>query len=746
MLKQSDYFSKIPNEDLERLFFDNIELIRGWIFNAFPVRFTEDAVTISNYDCEKECKAFLKGLYNFIVGENNRYNYPIVGFTNVSNQVRQAQNNQNLMMAILQDIQACIQINLNSAGNSFFENELVQIDNCIKARKYTQAITLLDFIKDPLLTRGTNAEKEKFYICYSSIYLQQMPLDRKKICGVLSELLQYSQNETDRLYRTALLYIYEDKTADALKIVEENTSKEPDVFFDIKAYILFTLNKYDELLIFLSKASFVNKNVWLVRALLNTHKVEQAYAIIQENKKEFEHDFETKFLNNHVCCYYLLGQKDRVFTDSLLLESCKKVISDIDSAVEASGDDTYLREELLCDKMMLELLLGNNDIKNCLEELEKIGSKNPNYLRNKALYDLTVRDFKKAYEEFDAYCKEYPDDEVAKELWAIALFEYNPELAIKELGKLEDTIKNIPQKIKIVYAYFVLYRYEDGFKIIEQLEKNAPESFYVHNAYGDYYCSVQKHGEAFKSYSKAINCQDGEVSKVDTFGRMMQIAICMQDPVIVGECIKKIPNFSKKALLECYAYELISLFLIKMDFDSALKYIEEYKKFFDVVPRINYLELLCYNNSGSNEKVVENYNFDNTGLVEEQVQQKLKMLVGAYQKKGDLKKAHEIFHLLNAPKTDDDFVERIRAAKSLGLEKECLQYVLNAYKKYPNSFRVIEELLSVFTNRKDHTFDNDAEACAIFDECLAKYSAVPEEERNLLIFISPFMIRKKQRC
>ena len=154
------------------------------------------------------------------------------------------------------------------------------------------------------------------------------------------------------------------------------------------------------------------------------------------------------------------------------------------------------------------------------------------------------------------------------------------------------------------------------------------------------------------------------------------------------------------------------------------------------------MELLCYNNSGSNEKVIENFYSDNTGLAEEQIQQKLKMLVAAYQKKGDLRKAHEIFHLLNVPKTDDEFIERIRAAKSLGLEKECLQYALDAYKKYPDSFMVLEELLSVFINRKDNSFDNDKEAGAIFNECLAKYISVPEEKRNLMIFISPFMMRK----
>ena len=746
VLKQNDYFGKIPHEDLEQLFSDNIELVVGWIFTPFPAQFAEDEVAIPNYEYEKECKAFLNGLYNFIVIEGNRYNNSIVGFTNVSNQVLQVQNSQNLMMndtnqikAMLQNIQARLPVTSFSADNSSFSKELMQIDDCIKIRKYNQAITLLDFIKDKLFASGTDSEKEKFYICYSSIYLQQLPLNKHKICEVLKELINYTRDETNMLFRTALLYIHEDKISDALQVIEENTSKKPDIFLDLKAYILFTQSKYDELLEFLCNTNFVNKNVWLVRALLNTHKIEQAYEVIQQNKKEFEQDFEANFLKNHTECYYYLAQKDKIITDYTLFANCKSVLEEINSSIETSSDDTYMKSELLCDKMMLGLLLGDNDIKSCLEELEKLGSTNPNYLRNKALYDLTIRDFKKSYEEFDSYCKEIPEDEVAKELRAMALVEYNPKLAIEELGKLEDTLGNIPQKIKIVYAYFLLYQYEDAFNTIEQLKKDLPESFYIYNAYGDYYCSKQKHIEAFNNYVKAIKSADGNINKVDTFGRMMQIATSMQDSGMVDECIKEIPNFSEKALIECYAYELISLFICKKDFSSSLRYIEEYEKFFGDTPKINYLELLCYHNSGSNEKVIERYCHNHTGLVEEQIQQKIKMLVGAYQKAGDIKKAQSIFLLLDIPKTENDFIERIKAAKSLGLEKDCLQYALDSYKQFPNSLTIIEELLSVFVIRNDHSFDNNFEAGKIFNECLTKYSNVPEEKRNLKIFITPFM-------
>lgn len=98
--------------------------------------------------------------------------------------------------------------------------------------------------------------------------------------------------------------------------------------------------------------------------------------------------------------------------------------------------------------------------------------------------------------------------------------------------------------------------------------------------------------------------------------------------------------------------------------------------------------------------------------------------------------------MLNLPKTDYEFVERIKVAKNLGLEKDCLKIALDAYKKYPNSLIVIEELLSAFINRTDHSFDKDEEACKIFNECLTKYSLVPEEERKIMIFISPFTMRK----
>ena len=241
VLKRNDYFCKISHKDLEQLFSDNIELISGWIFNPFPARFTEDCVTIPNYDLEKECTAFLNGLYNFVVEEKNRYHYSSVGFTNISEQVRQVQNGQNLMlngqsqiMAVIKEIQASVQLCSASVRNSSFCKELMQIDDCIKNRKYTQAITLLDFIKDKLLTSGTNAEKEKFYICYSSIYLQQLPLNRQKICEVLKELIKYTQDGTNKLFRTALLYVHEEKIDEALKIIEENASRKPDIFWDIK--------------------------------------------------------------------------------------------------------------------------------------------------------------------------------------------------------------------------------------------------------------------------------------------------------------------------------------------------------------------------------------------------------------------------------------------------------------------------------------------------------------------------------
>ena len=738
-VKTNDYFSSIPKEDMESLFSDNLEMIIEWIFNPEQNTFTDENIKIPNYDYEKQCKGFIRGVYNYLIIEHNRYRNPLIGFTNVSNQVLQLQNGQNQMMnmqlqamQMLQTLQANLQLSSNNTAGLSFQNELVQIDDCIKVRKYNEAIRLLNFIKEKILQNGSGQEKEKLYVCYSSVYLQQLPINKEKLCAVLKELVKYTLDETNRLYRTALLYIHEGKIDDALRIINENASKKPDIFLDIKAYILFTQNKYEELLKFLETVSFTNKNVWKVRALLNSHNLEKAYEVLQNNKQEFEQDFETQVLKNHICCYYLLGQKDKIFTDTTLLEKGKTVLDVITSSIESSADDTYLRSELLADKMMLELLLKEGDIKGILDKLNELGSTNPNYLRNKALYDLSIREFKKSFEEFDSYCKEYPEDEVAKELRAMALYEYNPQLAIDELSKLEDSLENISQKIKIVYAHFVLLQYEEAFNVIKELERNTSKSFYIYNAYGDYYLQVQDFAKAFENYSKALNCKDGEINKVDTFGRMMQIAIPLQNIKMVDECINRQEHFPRKALLECYSYELISLYIVKKDFDSALKCIEEYKTVFSTNPKINYLELLCYHDSGRNEEVINCFNTDNNGLADEMVQQKLKMLVAACQKIGNTKKAQEIFHLIKEPKTEEEFVEKINAAKALELEKECLQCAMDAYQKYPDSFKIIETLLYVFTNRKDHSFDNNMVASTIFKECLSKYEKVPEDKRNLL--------------
>lgn len=746
-VKTNDFFSSIPKEDIESLFSENLEMIIEWVFNPEQNTFADENIKIPNYEYENQCRAFLRGVHYHIITENNRYNYPIIGFTNVSNQVSQLQNGQNQMMnmqlqamQMLQTLQANLQLSSHNTAGLSFQNELMQIDDCIKVRKYNEAIRLLDFIKEKILQDGSGQEKEKLYVCYSSVYLQQLPINKEKLCAVLTELVRYTQDETNRLYRTALLYIHEGRIDEAMQIINENASKKPDIFLDIKAYILFTQNKYEELLEFLETVSFTNKNIWKVRALLNSHDLEKAYEVIQNNKHEFDQNFETQFLKNHICCYYLLGQKDKIFTDTTLFEKGKTVLDVINSSIESSADDTYLRSELLADKMMLELLLKEGDIKGILDKLNELGSTNPNYLRNKALYDLSIREFKKSFEEFDSYCKEYPEDEVAKELRAIALYEYNPQLAIDELSKLDDSLENIPQKIKVVYAHFILFQYEEAFNAIKELERNIPESFYIYNAYGDYYLQVQDFVKAFENYSKALDCKDGEINKVDTFGRMMQIAIPLQNIKMVDECITRQEYFSRKALLECYYYELISLYIVKKDFDSALKYIEEYKSVFSTNPKINYLELLCYHDSGRNEEVINVFDSDNTGLADEMVQQKFKMLVAAYQTIGNIKKAQEIFHLLKDPRTEAEFVEQINAAKALELEKECLQCAMDAYQKYPDSFKIIETLLYVFTNRKDHSFDNNLEASTIFKECLTKYEKVPEDKQNLL-FIRPINLR-----
>lgn len=717
-LKRVDYFSQIPHEDIESLFSDNIELITEWIFNPLACDFSEEKIRIPNYKFEKQCKAFIKALYNFIVVENNRYKYNLIGFANMSTQMQQ---NQFQLLNAIADLKATVQISSSNSVSQNYYSELVQIDDYIRVRKYNEAIRLLDFIKEKILQNGCEQEKEKLYVCYSSIYLQLLPINREKLCAVLTELVKNTQDETNRLYRTALLYIYEGKIKEALRIINENASKKPDIFLDIKAYILFTQNKYEELLEFLEIVSFTNKNVWKVRALLNSHNLEKAYEEIQNNKQEFEQDFETQFLKNHICCYYLLGQKDKIYTEKTLFEKCNSVLDSINSLIKDSADDTYLLSELLADKMLLELLLGKVDIKPCLDELEKLGSTNPNYLRNKALYDLSIREFKKSFEEFDSYCKEYPEDEVAKELRAIALYEYNPQLAIDELSKLDDSLENISQKIKIVYAHFVLLQYEEAFNVIKELERNTPESFYIYNAYGDYYLQIQDFAKAFENYSKALNCKDGEINKVDTFGRMMQIAIPLQNIKMVDECITRQEHFPRKALLECYSYELISLYIVKKDFSSALKCIEEYKTVFSTNPKINYLELLCYHDSGRNEEVINAFDSDNNGLADEMVQQKLKMLVAAYQTIGKIKKAQEIFHLLKEPRTEAEFVEKINATKALELEKDCLQCAMDAYQKYPDSFKIIETLLYVFTNRKDHSFDNNTVAITAYNDCLVKY-------------------------
>lgn len=741
-VKRNNYFSSIPKEDMESLFSDNLEIIIEWIFNPNQNTFNYENIKIPNYKYENQCKALINAIYNYLIIEHNRYNSSIVGFTNISNQVSELQNGQNKMMNMqfqvlqaFQTIQANLQLASNNTTGISFKNELLQIDECIRVRKYKEAIKLLDFIKEKILQNGSEHEKEKLYVCYSSVYLQHIPINNEKLCEVLTELIKYTQDEINRLYRTALLYIHKDRVDEAMQIIDVNISKKPDIFLDIKAYIFFIQNKYEELLEFLETANFTNKNVWKVRALLNSHRLEKAYELIQNNKLAFEQDFETQFLKNHVCCYHLLNQKYKIFLDNTLFEECKTVLKAINSLIENAADDKYLHSEMLSDKMMLELLLGKGDIKSNLDELEKIGSTNPNYLRNKALYDLDKRDFKDAFEEFDSYCKEYPEDEIAKELRAMALYEYNPHLAIEELSKLENSLKNIPQKIKIIYAYFIQLQYEDAFSILKEIEKKIPESFYIYNAYGDYYLMVQDFRNAFENYSKALDCKDGEINKIDTFGRMMQIAITLKNLKMVDECITRLAHLPRKVLLECYFYELISLFIVKKDFNSALKYIGEYKTVFSTNPKINYLELLCYHDSERNEEVINAYDTDNTGLAEEMTQQKLKIMVAAHQKTGNIKKAQEIFHLLNKPKTENEFVETINAAKSLELEKECLQFALDAYQKYPNSLAIIEALLYVFINRKDHSFDNNLSASTIFNECLEKYNKVPKEKQNLMIYI-----------
>lgn len=732
-LYRNCYFNKINNELVQQLFSDNIELICGWIFNPISNTYHNEDLEI-NSDLTNECQAFLNGLFNYIIKHKNEFQS--VAFTNLSNQVSESTTsirtdikNYGTQVSAVFDIVKSLQDNLKSD----FSVDFSEINKAIKERHYNKAEILLASLSGRIEKKGTDEDRETLYSLYVNLYTATLKDDTTQLLFALDKLVKYTSDDKLRRYRETAKLVYEEKYFDALSNFEKYSEEGPQLYSELKAFVLFSTKEYDKLLQFSNTLQEDKKIIWKLRVYINTQAYESGFNLLKSSKIDLK-VFDNKLLRLQVLIYYILDKINKSFDDSLY-ELTKTVLLEVDNILTEVNEDTYAKSELLTDKMLLNLALGFVDydnIESYITELDKLNCTNPNYQKNKGIFYLSKGKYKEAFVLLDAWCNKYPESILTKELRAIAFIGYDPESARKEFENLTEDPENLPIKIKVFDSYIHECNLEAALHFLQKLESKNIESTYIFNAYGDYYSVVQDFMKAFDFYIKALNCTDGDMLKIDIFNKALHIALFYKDQLKLSECSKYTDIINNKDTLHYCCSELIALFIDLRDFNAAINILEKYKSYsFKYDCYMNYFEILCLFNAQRFSDVLKVYNDDNTGITDRRdINQKYKAyIISAINSKVDLKKAKSLFKMLIPPENESEAIEREIMCKALCDDKlSFAKYCMEDLRKYPDSVEIMENFLTACVDFGIKKLPSDV--LHIFSDSTLMYMKIPNDKKN----------------
>ena len=732
-LCKNNYFDKFDKEILQQLLADNIELICGWVFNPFSNTFHDDDLTI-NSDLVKECQAFLNGLFNYIKKHKNEFQS--IGFTNLTNQVSESTKTiRTDVKNVGADVVAVLDIvkSLQKNQKSDYSIEFSEINTAIKERYYNKAEILLSSLSTRVEKNGSNEDKESLYSLYVNLYTATLKDDTTHLLSALDKLVEYTPDDKLRRYRETAKLVYEEKYLEALLNVEKYCEEGPQLYSELKAFILFTTKEYDKLLQYCDKLQDSEKIIWKLRIYVNTQDYNTGFNLINSSTINLK-EFDSRLLRLQVLTYFILDKINISFEDSLL-GNAKKVLSEIESLLIEVNDDAYAKSELLTNKMLLNLALGYvdyDDIEPYITELDKLQCTNPNYLKNKGIYYLSKGDYEKAFILLDNWCKKYPDSILTKEIRAIAFVGYNAENARKEFEGLSDEPENLPIKIKVFDSYIRECNLETALSYLQGLEAKNITSAYIYNAYGDYYSVVQDFEEAFDFYIKALDCKDGDILKIDIFSKALHIALFYNDALKLSKCSKYTEIINNKDTLRYYSGELISLYICLGDFNSAINVLEKYKLYsFKYDSYMNYFEILCLFNAQRFADVLKVYKDDNTGIADRRdVNQKYKAyILSAINSKIELTKAKSLFQMLIPPESEAETIEGEFMFNALCNDRlSFAKYCMADLGKYPDSVKIMENFLTACV---DAGLQNlPADVSHVFSDYTVRYMKIPNDKKN----------------
>lgn len=739
-LSNCEYFKILKKEDFELILIKNINLICQWFFNPFSSNFDSSMIEIPNYSIERQTKDFLNGLFTYISNHKNEYSSFCLQaislqISNSTNQLASQISTTNLimqqnftqMMNILQQ-----NTELLTANNSF-KNDFNSIDNLLKCKKTNEAKILLNHIENKVLLSSDKKILESLYFLYTKYYMLTFIDDNSLLLDSLSKLIDNTSDEINKEYRIALLHIYKDEFNEALEIINKNITTNFSLYMEIKAYVLLNTKQFDELSTFLKTCNEKFRNLWNARSLLNQENYKEAFNLVNDKIFSSYNDFEYVFVTLQIKTYYYLSIQHEVKKSSQLREECTQLINQIDEAITNVGDDILSHGELLNCKMLLFLLLDfveYSNLGNFITELDSLNCQNPNYLKNKAIYFITKKEYKTAFEILDDWCIKYPDAIETKELRAIAFYSFDPEQAREEFNKLDNNPENIAIKIKIFYSYMKEYNFSEAHKWLLDFSKNNISSFYIYAAFGDYYLQMGEAQLAYSNYLSALKSNDGYYSKLDYYAQLLRLTCQSLDPQKFNECIQFKDLLDNHDMIKNYYNEIASVYLTFKDFDEALIVVNKAKQINGTTPYINYLEMLCYVNKHDFNKVIEIYMDSNDDIqVKEDINQKYKIFIdAAIRCNKEIEKAKNLYQILEKPSTEEDYKQHTYYAEHFSTPQEYVKLCLEGINKYPNSIILLENFLLSCINTKLHL--KDIELYKTYKEIEQKYISLPENGKT----------------
>lgn len=742
-IKKYEFCTKFTKEDIVSLLINNQELICQWLYNPFTSKFSSDEIAITNYDLSQESKDFLNAFFSYIQSHKNEYpSFCLQAIssqiTNSTNQINSSLNNMNCefkqdfnqVIKMLKQTQESLSIKTTS---EVFKDDFNKIDSLLNTRKTNDANIILNHIREKVLKTSNDEIIEAFYMLYTKFFMLTYNDDSTELIESLNQLISYTKEGINKEYRIALLHIYKKEYNTALEIINKNLKDNFKLYMELNAFLLLNTNQFETLASFLTECDEKFRLLWEARLLLNQQKYKEAYDIVTSKEFLIYEEYDYVFVELQIKTYYYLSISSNVKSSTDLKEKCIKLIEKIDKTLLQVENDTITHSELLTDKMLLSLLLDKIDysnIDNYINELDSLNCQNPNYLKNKAIYFMTKKDYKTAFEILDAWCIKYPDAIETKELRAIAFYSFDPKRAREEFNKLDNNPENITIKIKIFYSYMKEYNFSEAHKWLLDFSKNNISSFYIYAAFGDYYLQMGDAQLAYSNYLSAIKSNDGYYSKLDYYAQLLRLTCQSLDPQKFNECIQFKDLLDNHDMIKIYYNEIASVYLTFKAFDEALIVVHKAKQINGNTPSINYLEMLCYVNKQDYNKVIEIYMDSNDDIqVKEDINQKYKIFINAaIQCNKEIEKAKNLYQILEKPSAEEDYKQHTYYAEHFSTPQEYVKLCLEGINKYPNSIILLKNFLLSCINTKLHL--KDIELYKTYKEIEQKYISLPENGKT----------------